>query len=294
MAPVLALLGPGAFWSFLFFFVREALGRRGPPPGRALARPGRPKEALPMRFPTLTRNNDFRRAYAKGKSAAGYCLVLYAVKNRRQGTRVGITCSKKVGNAVARNRARRVIRAALAAVLPPAGVGNWDLVLVARSCTPAQKSTQVAAVLQKLLAKLALPSPGSAPRPPKKAAARPETEIATAAASKAAAEIATSTAAEAAAETVATAPAKDTTQEAAAVAATTTAAATAEPAAKAAAAATTKRSAAAPAVALPQGAAKTAPAPPSTQHPTAPCTASFGPGPQPPCSPCPAPGGPAK
>ncbi len=246
MAPVLALLGPGAFWSFLFFFVREALGRRGPPPGRALARPGRPKEALPMRFPTLTRNNDFRRAYAKGKSAAGYCLVLYAVKNRRQGTRVGITCSKKVGTAVARNRARRVIRAALAAVLPPAGVGNWDLVLVARSCTPAQKSTQVAAVLQKLLTKLALPPPGSAPRPPKKGVTGPVAP---------AAKATTDTAAENATDVAADIP--------------------------------------------PQGAPEVSTAdiptaPPSTQHPTAPCTASFGPGPQPPCSPCPAPGGPAK
>lgn len=108
-----------------------------------------------MRYPTLTRNSDFRRAYARGRSYVGYSLVLYVMKNRAGGTRVGITSSKKIGNAVQRNRARRVIRAAVDAVVPPEGVGAFDLVLVARGCTAAQKSGQVAAVLKKLLAKAA-------------------------------------------------------------------------------------------------------------------------------------------
>ena len=109
-----------------------------------------------MRFPTITRNNDFRRAYARGKSFVGYSLVLYVCKNKNAGTRVGITSSKKIGNAVQRNRARRVIRAAVDAVVPKEGLGNWDLILVARTATAAQKSTQVAAVLQKLLKKSGL------------------------------------------------------------------------------------------------------------------------------------------
>ena len=104
-----------------------------------------------MRFPTITRNNDFRRAYGRGKSFVGYSLVVYVVKNRNLGTRVGITSSKKIGNAVQRNRARRVIRAAVDMVVPREGVGNVDLILVARSSTAAQKSTQVAALLKKLL-----------------------------------------------------------------------------------------------------------------------------------------------
>lgn len=104
-----------------------------------------------MRFDAITRNNDFRRAYGRGRSYVGYCLVAYIAKNRVGHTRVGITCSKKIGGAVQRNRARRVIRAALAAVLPYGGVGGYDIVLVARGCTAAQKSTQVAAVLRRLL-----------------------------------------------------------------------------------------------------------------------------------------------
>ena len=109
-----------------------------------------------MRFPTITRNNDFRRAYGRGKSFVGYSLVVYVVKNRNLGTRVGITSSKKIGNAVQRNRARRVIRAAVDAVIPKEGLGNVDLILVARASTAGQKSQQVAALLKKLLKKAGL------------------------------------------------------------------------------------------------------------------------------------------
>ena len=109
-----------------------------------------------MRYPTITRNNDFRRAYNRGKSFVGYSVVVYVMKNRNAGTRVGITSSKKIGNAVQRNRARRVIRAAVDAVVPKEGLGNVDLILVARTSTAGQKSQQVAAVLKKLLKKAGL------------------------------------------------------------------------------------------------------------------------------------------
>ncbi|MEL6264793.1 MAG: ribonuclease P protein component [Pseudomonadota bacterium] len=47
--------------------------------------------------------------------------------------RVGYTCSKKVGNAVTRNRAKRRLRAAAAAVLAPAARAGWDYVLIGRA-----------------------------------------------------------------------------------------------------------------------------------------------------------------
>lgn len=46
--------------------------------------------------------------------------------------RVGYTCSKKVGGAVVRNRAKRRLRAAAAEVLPNEGTPGWDYVLIGR------------------------------------------------------------------------------------------------------------------------------------------------------------------
>jgi ribonuclease P protein component len=46
--------------------------------------------------------------------------------------RVGFTCSRKVGNAVARTRARRRLRAAAGAVMPHQGRPGWDYVLIGR------------------------------------------------------------------------------------------------------------------------------------------------------------------
>lgn len=105
-----------------------------------------------MKYDALVRNSDFSRAYRRGKSYVHPFLVLYVNKNRAGHTRVGITCTKKIGNAVTRNRARRVIRSAMYEVLPQ-NVGSVDLVLVARGQTPARKSTEVAPALEKLLKK---------------------------------------------------------------------------------------------------------------------------------------------
>lgn len=64
--------------------------------------------------------------------------------------RVGITTSKKVGNAVQRNRSRRVIREAFRALAPRVRPG-FDLVLVARGKTPYVKSTDVRRQLERQL-----------------------------------------------------------------------------------------------------------------------------------------------
>ena len=103
-----------------------------------------------MRYEPITRNNDFVRAYSRGKSYVHSHIVLYVRKNRAGHTRVGLTASKKIGNAVMRNRARRVMRAALYQVLDRE-LGPVDIVLVARGITPRLKSTKLAPTLQKLL-----------------------------------------------------------------------------------------------------------------------------------------------
>ena len=89
---------------------------------------------------TLNRNADFQRLYRKGAFCALGSALLYACPNSLPYNRLGITAGKKVGNAVLRSRAKRIIRAAYAAAEPELPVG-LDLVIVARSSLPAEKST---------------------------------------------------------------------------------------------------------------------------------------------------------
>ena len=61
----------------------------------------------------IKENHLFSKVYAKGKKASGKNIVVYALKNYRSlETKLGITTSKKIGNAVQRSRARRLIREA--------------------------------------------------------------------------------------------------------------------------------------------------------------------------------------
>ena len=101
------------------------------------------------RFNTLNSNSDFRRCYIRGKVYTNPALVTYVVKNRAGICRIGITTSKKIGNAVQRNRARRVIRAAYLSQNELSG--GFDIVFVARTKTVYKKSTDISAVMRKHL-----------------------------------------------------------------------------------------------------------------------------------------------
>ena len=70
-------------------------------------------------------------------------------KNRSQKIRLGITVTKKIGGAVSRNRAKRVLTAAFAETVGKLNVG-YDFVLVARTRLLSLKSTQVAASMEKV------------------------------------------------------------------------------------------------------------------------------------------------
>ena len=99
-----------------------------------------------MKSQTLKENKDFKRLYYRGESKASSCLVTYAMKSRLSGCRYGITTSKKTGNAVERNRSRRVIRAAYRELEKNIN-GSWDFVFVARGKTSRVK---MQAVLQQM------------------------------------------------------------------------------------------------------------------------------------------------
>ncbi len=100
-----------------------------------------------MKIAALKLNKEFKRLYYRGRFKGHPLLVTYVMKNGRNVNRVGITTGKKVGKAVDRSRARRVIRAAWWEVSHTFPVG-YDFVFVARPGTPAAKSGQVARVMK--------------------------------------------------------------------------------------------------------------------------------------------------
>jgi ribonuclease P protein component len=100
----------------------------------------------------ICENRDFRRIYARGKSVVTPQIVIYISKNRQKTLRIGITTSKKIGNAVMRNRSRRIIREAFREISPQIKRG-YDIILVARGKTPYLKSTDVKNQLIRQLSK---------------------------------------------------------------------------------------------------------------------------------------------
>ena len=103
-------------------------------PQAGTATGGEAPPAVSVCLTTLTKRADFLRA-AKGLRAPAASMTLQARRRdpgEATGIRVGYTCSKKVGNAVARNRARRRLREAARAILPTGGRDGWDYVLIGR------------------------------------------------------------------------------------------------------------------------------------------------------------------
>lgn len=82
---------------------------------------------------TLTRRADFVRAASARRMGTGSFLLQARARGDDTALiRIGFTASKKIGNAVARNRAKRRMRAVVRAILPLHGQQGWDYVLVAK------------------------------------------------------------------------------------------------------------------------------------------------------------------
>ena len=80
----------------------------------------------------LTKRADFLAANSGTRNArAGF--VLLTRPNDGQGIRFGITVTKKIGNAVVRNRMKRRFRELLRAALPEQGLPDHDHVLIGRA-----------------------------------------------------------------------------------------------------------------------------------------------------------------
>lgn len=84
-----------------------------------------------MSFTTLTKRADFLAAN-KGLRVARPGFVLLAHANAGEGKRLGITVTKRIGNAVVRNRMKRRFRALARDLLPEHGLADTDHVLIGR------------------------------------------------------------------------------------------------------------------------------------------------------------------
>ncbi|MHA1114477.1 MAG: ribonuclease P protein component [Alphaproteobacteria bacterium] len=114
----------------------------------------------------IKRRPDFLRVAGKGRKWAALGLVLQAARCRTAEAttpsclknedtpdiRVGFTASRKVGMAVARNRARRRLRSVAARVLPTKAQPGFDYVIIARKATLARSFSALLGDLDQALA----------------------------------------------------------------------------------------------------------------------------------------------
>lgn len=108
----------------------------------------------------IKKRRDFLRA-ARGRSVVLPGLMLQArARSEPSGPpRAGFTVTKKIGNAVKRNRARRRLKAAAARVLPGHARTGWDYVLVGRAQTLTRPFPLLISDLEAAFDRLSKPKP---------------------------------------------------------------------------------------------------------------------------------------
>jgi ribonuclease P protein component len=107
----------------------------------------------------LTRSTDFQRVRQHGKSYAHPLMVLVALPTPETVVRIGVTAGRSVGNAVQRNRAKRILRSAVQPVLSELPTG-WDIVLIARQPLVKSNFQQAQSALMALMQRAKLINDG--------------------------------------------------------------------------------------------------------------------------------------
>jgi len=103
-----------------------------------------------MKKGRLTRNSEYRQVFAGGESVATRGLVLYRMENGQTENRAGFVVSKKNGNAVVRNRIRRLFKETYRNYAGELTKG-YDLVFIARAPAATFNFTQAAAEMERIL-----------------------------------------------------------------------------------------------------------------------------------------------
>ena len=113
----------------------------------------------PAPIPTrMQRRAEFLRVASRGRKAAVHGLVLQALLRADDGpARIGFTVTKKVGNAVIRNRTRRRLKEAARLLLRDRTVTGADLVIIGRDATRGRPFTDLLDDLARALAKAGVP-----------------------------------------------------------------------------------------------------------------------------------------
>jgi ribonuclease P protein component len=111
--------------------------------------------AWPSQFPMqrrhrLKKSAEFQRVRALKQSWAHPLMALYVAPNNLDVTRVGISVTKRLGKAVARNRVKRLIREAVRVFLPTIATSR-DLVFVARGAAAEASYQQMRDATERLL-----------------------------------------------------------------------------------------------------------------------------------------------
>ena len=111
------------------------------------------------RYVCIKKDREFRWLFNKGDCIVTDAFICYARESKRRVNRIGIVTGKKVGNAVKRSRARRVIREAFRLIDPmlrEKTQKRFDFIFVARAKTPGLKSTKLYTLMvNKILRKYA-------------------------------------------------------------------------------------------------------------------------------------------
>jgi ribonuclease P protein component len=83
----------------------------------------------------IKKNKEFQGAFQKGHSFANRQFVVYSLKKEGQDFyRIGLSVSKKIGNAVTRNRIKRYVRQSIFELTDQLARGN-DYVIIAKTCS---------------------------------------------------------------------------------------------------------------------------------------------------------------